>query len=209
MPCSDLLIPFFISSLVFASVPGPGMLYMAAQTLASGRRAGWYAALGFHVASFVHIAAAAFGLSILLQAVPALFTVMKLVGAAYLIWLGIRCLTGAARLPTQIERPEKRSPCKALKDSMIVEILNPKSVLFYFTFLPQFTEPAASLPVWAQVLILGAIVNCIFTATDAVLIGLSAAARRLCASRQAQRSIKRACGAVLVALGLNLALARQ
>ena len=80
MPSADLLIPFFLASAVFACVPGPGMFYAAAQTLASGRKAGWWSALGFHIAGFGHVAAAAFGVSALLAVVPALFTVMKLVG---------------------------------------------------------------------------------------------------------------------------------
>ena len=80
MPATDLLIPFLIASAIFAFVPGPGMLYALAQTMASGRRAGWYAAIGFHLAGFGHIAAAAFGVTILLQMIPALFVIMKAVG---------------------------------------------------------------------------------------------------------------------------------
>src|SRR3546814_8095703 len=74
MPSADLLIPFFLASAVFACVPGPSMLYAAARTLASGRRVGWWSALGFHLAGLGHVAAAAFGISALLAVVPALFT---------------------------------------------------------------------------------------------------------------------------------------
>ena len=98
MPAADLLIPFFLTSAVFACVPGPGMFYAAAQTLASGRKAGWWSAVGFHIAGIGHTAAAAFGVSTLLAVVPTLFTVMKLVGAAYLVWLGIKFLRGARLL---------------------------------------------------------------------------------------------------------------
>ena len=72
---------FFVASAIFACVPGPGMFYAAAQTMASGRRSGWYAAVGFHLAGLGHIAAAAFGVSILLQTIPTLVIVMKVVGA--------------------------------------------------------------------------------------------------------------------------------
>lgn len=210
MPSAELLIPFFLASVIFACVPGPGMFYMAAQTLALGPRAGWYAALGFHIASFVHIASAAFGLSLLLQTVPLLFTVVKLAGAIYLIWLGVRYLLGFGATFTQPGATAAKPARKALKDSMIVEVLNPKSVLFYFTFLPQFTDTSATLPLWAQVLVLGMIVNCLFTVTDALLILLSGAAtRRLRASQRFNRLCQRLGGGILVALGTNLALSRQ
>ena len=143
MPPADLLLPFFIASAIFACVPGPGMLYAAAQTMASGRRSGWYAALGFHLAGLGHIAAAAFGVSILLQVIPTLFALMKLVGAGYLIWLGIRYLLRPAPLHAPGPAPDLRA-AKALKDSILVEALNPKSALFYLAFLPQFTDAAAS-----------------------------------------------------------------
>ncbi len=74
------------------------MLYALAQTTASGRRAGWYATIGFHLAGFGHIAAAAFGITILLQMLPALFVIVKAVGGFYLIWFGVRYLTGQAPL---------------------------------------------------------------------------------------------------------------
>jgi hypothetical protein len=80
MPPADLLIPFFVASAIFACVPGPSMFYTAAQTMASGRRAGWYSAIGFHLAGFGHIAAAAFGVSILLQMIPTNVTGTIIVG---------------------------------------------------------------------------------------------------------------------------------
>lgn len=209
MPGPELLVPFFIASAVFACVPGPGMLYAAAQTMALGRRAGWLSALGFHLAGFVHIAAAAFGLAVLLAAIPPLFTAVKLAGAAYLIWLGVKHL----RSPAAVEpRPVSaaKAPARALRDAVVVEVLNPKSVLFHLAFLPQFTDPSAALPVWAQVLILGAVVNVMFTATDAVCIELSEVTmRRLRASRRLVAVARRVGGGLLVALGVNLALSRQ
>src|SRR5919108_1237924 len=109
VPSTDLLIPFFLASAVFACVPGPGMFYAAARTLASGRKAGWWSVLGFHIAGLGHVAAAAFGVSTLLAVVPALFTEMKLVGAAYLIWLGIRYLGSARSLVSAPGKPPART----------------------------------------------------------------------------------------------------
>lgn len=210
MPPADLLIPFFVASAIFACVPGPGMFYAAAQTMASGRRAGWYSAVGFHLAGFGHIATAAFGISILLQMIPTLFVVMKAVGAAYLIWLGVKYLMGRTPLIQSSNPVPNLHAAKALKDSIVVEALNPKSALFYLAFLPQFTDTSASLPFWTQVVVLGIIVNAMFTVTDAILIEMShAAMRRLKASERAARVLQRVGGGVLVALGLNLAFARQ
>ncbi|MEZ5935987.1 MAG: LysE family transporter [Alphaproteobacteria bacterium] len=96
MPASDLLIPFLIASATFACVSGPAMLYALVQTMVSGRRAGWYVAVGFHPADVGHIATAAFGVTILLQMIPTLLVIIKAVGATYLIWLGVRYLTGQA-----------------------------------------------------------------------------------------------------------------
>ena len=208
MPSAELLIPFFVASAIFACVPGPGMFYAAAQTLAAGRKAGWRSALGFHLAGLGHVAAAAFGVSTVLAVVPTLFAVMKLVGAAYLIWLGVKYLRGARSLVSAPRKPPAPTARKALRDSVIVEAMNPKSALFYLAFLPQFTDSSALLPVWAQIVVLGMIVNAMFSVTDAILIETShAAATKLRSSERFVLMLQRLGGGVLVALGVNLALA--
>lgn len=208
MPSSDLLLPFFLASMVFACVPGPGMFYAAAQTMALGRRAGWWSALGFHVAGLGHIGAAAVGASALLHTMPRLFLVMQILGAAYLIWMGIGYLRARTdRLTTTSNAANDRSTRKALFDSVLVEILNPKSALFHFIFLPQFTDPSAAFPLWLQIVILGMIVNVMFTMTDLVLIEVSHAMVRY-AKRSTRRAvaIQRSGGVILVMLGIKLAL---
>ena len=210
MPSADLLIPFFLASAAFACVPGPGMFYAAAQTLASGRKAGWWSALGFHIAGLGQVAAAAFGVSTLLAVVPTLFTVMKLVGAAYLIWLGIKYLRGGRSLITAPRKPPAPTARKALRDSVIVEAMNPKSALFYLAFLPQFTDSSAEFAIWAQIVILGVIVNAMFSVTDAILIETShAVATKLRSSERFVLALRRLGGVVLITLGANLALARN
>jgi threonine/homoserine/homoserine lactone efflux protein len=105
---------------------------------------------------------------------------------------------------------EHKPSCKALRDSIVVEVLNPKTALFYLAFLPQFTDISASLPVWAQILVLGAIVNVMFSITDALCIELSdAMTKRLVASHGAGRFAQRIGGSILIALGVNLAMSRQ
>lgn len=210
MPSTDLLLPFFVAAAVFACVPGPGMFYAAARTLASGRKAGWWSALGFHIAGLGHIAAAAFGVSTLLAVVPALFTGMKLLGAACLIWLGIGYLRSARTRGSAPRQSRAPTAQRALRDSIVVEALNPKSALFHLAFLPQFTDPSADLPVWAQIVVLGVIVNALFSLTDAIPIELShAVATRLRSSQRLVRALRRLGGGVLIALGVNLALARH
>jgi threonine/homoserine/homoserine lactone efflux protein len=209
VPSADLLIPFFLASAVFACVPGPGMFYAAAQTLASGRKAGWWSALGFHIAGLGHVAAAAFGVSALLAVVPTLFTVMKLVGAAYLIWLGIKSLRGARSLVSAPRKPPAPTARKALRDSVVVGAVNPKSALFYIAFLPQFTDSSTGLPIWAQIVVLGVIVNAMFSVTDVILIEMShAVATKLRSSERFVLALQRLGGGVLIALGVNLAVAR-
>ncbi len=204
MPSLDLLLPFFVASAVFACVPGPGMFYAAAQTVSHGSRAGWLAALGFHLGGYVHILAAAFGLAIVLSTVPVLYAALKLVGAAYLIWLGVRYFAGSGQRTAASTgmRPTGR---KSFRDSILVEILNPKTALFYLAFLPQFTDGAAAFPVSGQIVVLGLVVNAMFSLTDVACILLSdMVTKRLGGSRRLARLAQRVCGGVLVAFGVNL-----
>ncbi|MEO1089547.1 MAG: LysE family translocator [Pseudomonadota bacterium] len=210
MPSSEFLVPFFLATAIFACVPGPGMLYAAAQTLSLGRRAGWWSALGLHIAGLGQVAAAAFGVSTLLAVVPALFTAMKFGGAAYLIWTGVKYLTSPRSPVPRANGSTMPAARKALRDSVIVEALNPKSALFYLAFLPQFTDAAAELPIWMQIVVLGLFVNVMFTMTDAILIEAShAIATRLRRSARFVFVLQRLGGALLIGLGVKLALARS
>ena len=209
MPSSDLLIPFFVATLIFACVPGPGMLYAAAQTIAGGHRSGWLSAAGLHIGGYAHILAAALGLAVLLQAVPALYAVVKFAGAAYLLWLGIK-LFRSAKPVMSAAQPQSIPRHRALRDSIAVEVLNPKTALFYLAFLPQFTDISATLPVWGQMLVLGIIVNFMFSVTDALCVLASERMTKLfIASRAANIFARRIGGGVLVTLGVNLAMSRQ
>ena len=208
MPPAEVLAPFLVATGVFALVPGPGMLYAAAQTLALGRRGGWLSALGFHVAGLGHVTAAAFGVAAVLALSPALFAALKLAGAAYLIAMGVRYLRGVPLAAADGGTPI-RSPRRAWRDSVVVEALNPKSALFFWAFLPQFTDAAAALPIWAQLGVLGLFVNVVFSASDAVVIETChAVAGRLRRTARAVAVVQRVAGGVLVGLGADLALLR-
>jgi len=205
MPGLDLLIPFAVATALFAYLPGPALLYAAAQTLARGRRAGFMAALGLHLGGYGHVIAAAFGLSVILHYVPTLYITLKLAGAGYLIWLGIAMWRQQASTGESFE-PTSKTTRRALFESMIVEILNPKTALFFLAFLPQFVDPTASLPVAFQFLILGTIVNLAFSSADIMMVLL---ADKLGHAGQGTRLAQRIGGGVLVALGVKLALTRQ
>lgn len=210
MPPYDLLIPFFVATSIFACIPGPGMFYAAAQTFARGRRAGWLSALGFHIGGYVHISAAAFGLAVLLEVVPVLYAILKFAGAAYLIWLGVKLFTSQRPLVMSRMEIETKSHRRAIWESIIVEVLNPKTALFYLAFLPQFTDMTASLPIWGQILVLGMIVNFMFSGTDAACVLLSEKMTKLLiTSKSLNRLAHRIAGGIVVALGVNLAASRQ
>ncbi len=206
MPPLELLLPFFLSTLVFAIMPGPAILYTAAQTLAHGRRGGFNAAMGIHLGGFVHVAAAAAGLSALLAHVPDVFFALRIAGALYLIWIGLGFIvkrSTAASALTQSVGPSRR----AFFDSIIVEIFNPKAALFYIAFLPQFVDPSAYLPVWIQFVVLGWFVNIAFTGGDIItILFTSAAVSRMKQSGRGQRIMRWIAGSVLIGLGIKLAV---
>jgi threonine/homoserine/homoserine lactone efflux protein len=209
MPSLDILLAFAAATAVFAYFPGPALLYTAAQTLARGRRAGFMAAFGIHVGCYAYVFAAAFGLSAVFRHVPELYAAMKILGAIYLVWLGIdmmRRRVPAAEPGTVAPKPARR----AFVESIVVELLNPKVAIFFIAFLPQFVDPAASLPIWAQFLNLGTIVNLAFSSADVVTVfAASTVMRRLRGDGAGRRLIRLAGGSILIGLGARLALDRS
>jgi threonine/homoserine/homoserine lactone efflux protein len=209
MPDMDLLLPFAAATLIFAFMPGPALLYTAAQTLAGGRAGGFFAALGIHAGGLVHVVAAAAGLSAIFSTVPAAFLALKIAGALYLIWLGIGIMRGRLD-PEALPHLRKKSAQRAFLESVTVEMLNPKAALFYIAFLPQFVDPAATLPVWIQLLVLGTIVNLAFSAVDVITVLMTASVmKRLKRNAKAQRVVRILGGSVLVGLGAHLAMSRD
>ena len=191
-------------------MPGPSMLYAAAQTVARGRRAGWTAALGIHVGGYLHVIAAALGLAVLFTTVPVLYAVLKFAGAAYLVWLGLNFLLSKDALEASSRETQVDSPRLAFWQSVTVEILNPKTAIFYLAFLPQFTDVSAALPMWGQLLILGTIVNVMFSSADVLCVLLAHRATRIFKESRAGAAItRRLGGGVLIALGVGLATDRQ
>lgn len=210
MPSAELLVAFLATTAVFAYIPGPAMLYAAAQTLARGRSSGLMAALGIHLGCYVHVAAAAAGLSVLFHAVPTAYLIVKLCGAAYLVWLGISMFLSGKPEDAALPGIQPKSGRRAFFESITVEILNPKTAIFFVAFLPQFIDASAGLPVWLQFLMLGTIVNLMFSSADVVCVFLAEALlTRLRRSGRAQRLARKAGGAMLIGLGAHVALQRS
>jgi threonine/homoserine/homoserine lactone efflux protein len=209
MPSLHLLIPFALATLAFACVPGPAMLYTAGQTLAHGRRGGLLAAAGIHLGGYFHLLTATLGLAAVLRYVPTLYVAIKFAGAAYLFWLGVQMLRRSADSESLTPTAGERR-VRTFFHSVAVEVLNPKVALFFLAFLPQFTDPVAALPGWAQFLVLGTIVNLTFSSAD-VLVTLFASAilRRLRDAGPAKRIAHLLGGSLLIGLGVKLAIARD
>ncbi|HWA42301.1 MAG TPA: LysE family translocator [Hypericibacter adhaerens] len=153
MPDMTLWGLFMVASVVLLLTPGPAVLYIVARSIQQGRAAGFVSVLGIHLGTIVHITAAAVGLSALLVSSALAFAVVKYLGAAYLIWIGIR--TFMARDP----HPDAPAPAKAplrriFRDGFLVNLFNPKTAIFFLAFLPQFVDPARGAVHW-QILILG------------------------------------------------------
>lgn len=209
MPSLEILLTFFVTTAIFAYIPGPAMLYAAAQTMARGRVAGLMASLGIHIGGCVHVLAAAAGLSILFHAVPTLYLAVKLAGAAYLVWLGFTLMRTRASGEGGMPVVEAKSARRAFFESITVEVLNPKTAIFFIAFLPQFTDVSAAFPVWLQFLLLGTVANLVFSSADLVCVLLAGAVvARMRRSTRAQRLLQRAGGTVLIGLGAHLALQR-
>ena len=209
MPSLAHLLPFLIATLVIAAMPGPAMLYITAQTLARGRAGGLRAVAGTSVGGLFHVAAAAAGLSAVFRWSPTLFLVVKIVGAAYLVWLGV-VMIRSRRMGTALPQLAQKTARQAFAESVMVEVLNPKTALFFLAFLPQFVDPAASLPIWAQFLVLGLVVSVTAMVADLVtVVCVDRVMARLRRSETAARWLRLAGGSVLVGLGANLALSRN
>ena len=207
MPSLELLIAFALAAAIFAYMPGPSTLYAAAQTIAGGQRVGWFAALGIHVGGYLHVVAAAFGLAILFDSIPLLYVALRYLGAGYLIWLGIRMFTAVPSQSVDMGRTTADGAFRVFWQSASVEILNPKTAIFYIAFLPQFTDIQAGFPIWLQLLVLGTIVNLMFSSADAICVMLAGRVIALVQrTATAGKWAKRLGGSALMFLGLHLGL---
>ncbi len=140
-PVSDLIV-FSGAALLLLVIPGPAVLYIVARSSSQGARAGLVSTLGIHAGTLVHIAAALVGLSALLVASSQSFTVVKLAGAAYLIYLGISALRTRNQSDDVADTEPHRSTKRLFIDGAVLNVLNPKTAVFFLAFVPQFVDPS-------------------------------------------------------------------
>jgi threonine/homoserine/homoserine lactone efflux protein len=204
LPDSSHLALFVTTTIVLLLIPGPAVLYIVAQSVEHGRRAGLTAVGGIHTGSLVHVAAATVGLSALLVSSAVAFSAVKFVGAVYLIFLGIQRLMGRDNGDGESAANE-RNLGRIFRQGIVVNVLNPKTALFFFAFLPQFIDPSRSAA--PQIAVLGLLWILIGLCSDglyAVLSGtVGAAVRRRPGFARVQRVVT---GLVLIGLGIAAAL---
>jgi threonine/homoserine/homoserine lactone efflux protein len=205
MPDSHTIWLFCLAATALIVIPGPAVLYIVAQSVGQGRKAGLVSASGVASGGLVHVVAAAIGLSGLLLSSATLFSVVKLAGAAYLIYLGGRRLLGL-EASTLVAPTETRSRRRLYRDGAVVNILNPKTALFFYAFLPQFLDPDRGA-VALQALVLGTIFVAIALFSDSVWALASGSAADWLKARPIAVKVERwVTGTVLVGLGAAAAL---
>jgi threonine/homoserine/homoserine lactone efflux protein len=205
MPAPEVFAAFALASLALLIVPGPSVLYIVTRSMDQGRAAGLVSVLGIHTGSIVHVAAAALGLSAILASSALSYGVVKYAGAGYLIWLGIRAIrepgeeraTGAVR---------NHSLARIYVQGVVVNVLNPKTALFFLAFLPQFVDVSkGSIPV--QVVILGVTFILLGFVSDGTYALVSARVSKTLAARRRSGAARRWLpGVTLIGLGVASAI---
>src|SRR3954452_6462762 len=204
MPGPGLYVLFLAAAAALLLVPGTAVLYVVSQSVEGGPRAGLTSTVGIHLGTLVHVAAAAIGLSSLLVSSARAFDVVKYAGAAYLVFLGLRTLLGRTGDEPQALEVDAR---RRLARGATVQILNPKTALFFFAFLPQFVDPEAGTP-GLQILVLGLTFTLLGLMSDgAYALAAGALSSRLRGSRRAASVSRWASGTILIGLGVTAALA--
>jgi threonine/homoserine/homoserine lactone efflux protein len=198
---------FLLAAAIIAVIPGPGIFYVAARTLAGGRQAGILSSFGTALGGLVQVAAGGIGISALILASAQLFTVLKLLGALYLVWLGIRTFREASQL---VQNPiDAIGNERAFREGVLVEALNPKTAAFFLAFIPQFVDPTAGYPA-LQFIALGLISVTLNTLADIIVVIFAAAASATLARRPPLiQRLKQGSGLFMAGLGVSLALARR
>ena len=192
---------FFAAALLLAITPGPGIFYVLARTLAGGRPEGIHSSLGTFIGGLFHLFAAALGVSAILAASAVAFRTVKYAGAAYLVWLGIRMVR------TRNEMTFAATPSQgAFRQGIFTEALNPKTALFFLSFIPQFIAPERG-HIFFQFIVLGAISVILNTSADLLVVLLASPLERKLKSSPRFRSRQRvASGAGMITLGAYVAL---
>ena len=205
MPDPSTLLVFAGASLALLVFPGPSVIYIVTRSVEQGRRAGLVSMLGVEAGGVVHVAAAALGISAIVASSATAFSVVKYAGAAYLIYLGVQRWRGGGE---DVGRPEPQPRAELFRQGMVVNVLNPKTAIFFLAFLPQFVDP--SMAVAPQVLVLGAEFIAIAVLSDgAYAVVAGTLGERVRHSAVANRWVDRAAGGTLIGLGGLAALSKK
>src|SRR5215475_4133814 len=205
MPEWSTMILFAMAASILVFTPGPNTLYIIARSVNQGRKAGIVSSLGVEVGTLIHVTAAAFGVSALLISSALAFSAVKYAGAAYLIYLGLKTLV-AREKPIEAEPIEEQSLRRAFSQAILVNVLNPKSAMFFFAFLPQFVDPRRGAAA-TQVLCLGLIVVMVgFTSGSFYSLLADSIGKWLRGNRRFLRAQRYFAGSVYLGLGAATAL---
>jgi threonine/homoserine/homoserine lactone efflux protein len=206
MPDFQTFLPFLAAAVLVAITPGPGIFYIVARTLAGGRTEGLASSVGLGLGGLVHVFGGAVGISALVMASAEAFTLLKIAGALYLIWLGLKTWRKARVVePAEVQTTGVR---RAFREGIVVEALNPKTAAFFLAFIPQFVDPSANVA--AQFIVLGLISVALNTSTDVVVTYWAAKARAGLARRPSfVTKTRQASGAIVCGLGATLLFARR
>ncbi|CAG7843875.1 Homoserine/homoserine lactone efflux protein [Pseudoclavibacter triregionum] len=201
----ETLLAFALASALLIMVPGPSVLFVVGRSIALGRRAGILSVVGNTLGTIPAIVAVAFGVGALISASLVAFTLLKLAGAAYLVWLGIQAIRHrhdhAGEAP-----PADASAWKLLRQGFVVGATNPKAIAFFVAVLPQFVAHEAG-PAWAQMLVLGLVYQAIALMSDTIWAVAAGAARTWFArSPKRMSSLSTSGGAMMIGLGGVLAV---
>tara|TARA_B100000674_G_scaffold315670_2_gene262552 strand:+ start:519 stop:1178 length:660 start_codon:yes stop_codon:yes gene_type:complete len=210
--------PFLIAALLLNISPGPDMAYIVGQTAVHGRKIGLFSSIGVISGAFVHVLAATFGLSAILATSALAFAVVKWIGVAYLVWLGIGALRSsftksetdeASDAPAAPISTKPMTAFGAWRQGVMIDVLNPKVAIFFMAFLPQFIDPARGNGA-VQFLLLGLMVLLIaFVVEGMLVLAVASAASRIKGSRKLGAWLHRALGTMFIALGVRLAITQQ
>lgn len=205
MPDLSSLGLFVVAVVVLTVTPGPAVLYIVTRSVSQGRAAGVASCLGVAIGGLVHVLGAALGMSALLATSALAFNVVKFGGAAYLVWLGIRKLTHSSEARILV-KTEAHSLLGAFRDGIVVNVLNPKTAIFFLAFLPQFVAPSRGA-VSVQLTVLGGLFVVIALCTDTIWSLVASGARRWLGRHPRFVSSERyVSGSIYLGLGLAAAV---
>jgi threonine/homoserine/homoserine lactone efflux protein len=204
MPDASTFALFVAAALVLLLVPGPAVIYVVARSVEGGRLMGLVSVLGVELGTLLHVVFAAAGLSAIVVSSAAAFSVVKWLGAAYLIWLGLRNILGRDSGDEEVPSSDEGNHSRVFAQSVLVQVLNPKVALFFLAFLPQFVDPSRGVA-WTQIVVLGATLAILGLFTDGLYALLGGTAGDWIRKQSVGAGLRRAgrfvTGGVYMALG--------